>query len=31
MPSVRYNIGGAVLDIRVVLIWVIALLLMLGL
>jgi branched-chain amino acid transport system permease protein len=31
MPSVRYNIGGAVLDIRVVLIWVIALLLMMGL
>ncbi len=31
MPSVRYNIGGAVLDIRVVLIWVIALLLMVGL
>jgi branched-chain amino acid transport system permease protein len=31
MPSVRYNIGGAVLDIRVVLIWVVALLLMGGL
>jgi len=31
MPSVRYNIGGAVLDIRVLLIWVVALLLMGGL
>jgi branched-chain amino acid transport system permease protein len=31
MPSVRYNIAGAVLDIRVVLIWVVALLLMGGL
>ena len=31
MPSIRYNIGGAVLDIRVILIWIIALLLMGGL
>ena len=31
MPSVRYNLGGAVLDIRVLLIWVVALLLMGGL
>ncbi|HEX3994183.1 MAG TPA: branched-chain amino acid ABC transporter permease, partial [Acetobacteraceae bacterium] len=31
MPTVRYKIGGAVLDIRVVLIWVVALLLMGGL
>jgi branched-chain amino acid transport system permease protein len=31
MPSVRYKIGGAVLDIRVLLIWVVALLLMGGL
>jgi branched-chain amino acid transport system permease protein len=31
MPSVRYNIGGAVLDIRVLLIWLVALLLMGGL
>ena len=31
MPSVRFNIGGAVLDIRVLLIWVVALLLMGGL
>ena len=28
MPSIRYQIGGAVLDFRVVLIWAIALLLM---
>ena len=31
MPSVRYKIGGAVLDIRVLLIWLVALLLMGGL
>jgi len=31
MPSVRFNIGGAVLDIRVLLIWVVTLLLMGGL
>jgi branched-chain amino acid transport system permease protein len=31
MPSVRYNIAGAVLDIRVLLIWAVALLLMGGL
>jgi len=31
MPSVRYHIGGAVLDIRVVLIWIVALVLMGGL
>jgi branched-chain amino acid transport system permease protein len=31
MPSVRYNIGGAVLDIRVVLIWIVSFLLMVGL
>jgi branched-chain amino acid transport system permease protein len=31
MPSVRYNLGGAVLDIRVILIWVVALVLMGGL
>lgn len=31
MPSVRYNIGGAVLDIRVLLIWLVALVLMGGL
>jgi branched-chain amino acid transport system permease protein len=31
MPSVRFNIGGAVLDIRVLLIWAVALLLMGGL
>jgi branched-chain amino acid transport system permease protein len=31
MPSVRYHIGGAVLDIRVLLIWVVALVLMGGL
>ncbi len=31
MPSIRYNIGGAVLDIRVILIWIIALVLMGGL
>jgi branched-chain amino acid transport system permease protein len=31
MPSVRYKIGGAVLDIRVLLIWVVALVLMGGL
>ena len=31
LPSIRYHIGGAVLDIRVILIWVIALLLMAGL
>src|SRR3984885_7247739 len=31
MPAVRYHIGGAVLDIRVVLIWIVALVLMGGL
>jgi branched-chain amino acid transport system permease protein len=31
MPSVRYHIGGAVLDIRVVLIWIVSLVLMGGL
>jgi branched-chain amino acid transport system permease protein len=31
MPSVRYHIGGAVLDIRVILIWIVALVLMGGL
>jgi branched-chain amino acid transport system permease protein len=31
MPRIRYDIGGAVLDIRVILIWVIALVLMIGL
>jgi branched-chain amino acid transport system permease protein len=31
MPSVRYNIGGAVLDLRVVLIWIVSFLLMVGL
>ena len=31
MPSVRYHIGGAVLDIRVVLIWIVSFLLMVGL
>ena len=31
MPSVRFNIAGAVLDVRVLLIWVVALLLMGGL
>ena len=31
MPSIRYQIEGAVLDFRVILIWVIALLLMVGL
>jgi branched-chain amino acid transport system permease protein len=31
MPSVRYHIGGAVLDIRVLLIWAVALVLMVGL
>jgi branched-chain amino acid transport system permease protein len=31
MPSVRYNLGGAVLDVRVILIWVVALVLMGGL
>ena len=31
MPTVRYNIGGAVLDLRVVLIWLVALVLMGGL
>jgi branched-chain amino acid transport system permease protein len=31
LPSIRYNIGGAVLDFRVILIWIIALLLMAGL
>jgi branched-chain amino acid transport system permease protein len=31
MPSVRYNIGGAVLDIRVIMIWIVALVLMGGL
>jgi branched-chain amino acid transport system permease protein len=31
MPSVRYHIGGAVLDLRVVLIWIVAFLLMVGL
>ena len=28
LPSIRYNIGGAVLDFRVILIWIVALLLM---
>ena len=31
MPTVRYNIGGAVLDLRVVLIWLVAVVLMGGL
>ena len=31
MPSIRYQIGGAVLDIRVILIWIVASLLMVGL
>jgi branched-chain amino acid transport system permease protein len=31
LPSIRYQIGGAVLDIRVVLIWIVAILLMGGL
>ena len=31
LPSIRYQIGGAVLDVRVILIWIIALLLMGGL
>jgi branched-chain amino acid transport system permease protein len=31
MPTVRYGIGGAVLDLRVVLIWIVALILMGGL
>jgi branched-chain amino acid transport system permease protein len=31
MPSVRFHLGGAVLDIRVVLIWIVALVLMGGL
>jgi branched-chain amino acid transport system permease protein len=31
MPSVRYHIGGAVLDIRVIMIWVVAVVLMGGL
>jgi branched-chain amino acid transport system permease protein len=31
LPTIRYQIGGAVLDFRVILIWVIALLLMAGL
>lgn len=31
LPSIRYHIGGAVLDIRVILIWIVATLLMMGL
>ena len=31
LPQIRYQIGGAILDFRVILIWIIALLLMLGL
>ena len=31
LPPIRYHIGGAVLDLRVILIWIIALVLMLGL
>src|ERR1700744_4833834 len=31
MPSIRFNIGGAVLDVRVLMIWVVAVLLMGGL
>ncbi len=30
LPTIRFNIGGAVLDFRVILIWIIALLLMVG-
>ena len=30
LPTIRYHIGGAVLDFRVILIWVIALVLMAG-
>ena len=31
LPSIRYHIGGAVLDIRVILIWIVSTLLMMGL
>jgi branched-chain amino acid transport system permease protein len=31
LPAIRWNIGGAILDFRVVLIWIIALVLMIGL